>query len=495
MAVSFSEIPNGWRVPGVWAEVDGSAAATVSDSTAALLIGQALAAGTATRNVPIRISSAAAAITAFGRASALARMCQAWFANNQTTELWCLPVDDNGAGVAASATVTLSGTSTAAGVLSLYIGGYLVETTIPSGTAAADAAALLRTACGLVDDLPVVASGSTAATTLTHRHKGTIGNDCDIRVNYLGPEGGESTPAGLSVAIVAMASGATDPAITTAITNMGDLRFDFIGTHLIGATPLAALQAELAGRWGYLRQIYGGLFIADVDTVSNLQTTGSTENDPYTFLLGYEDSPTPREEVGAMFCARAAQRLSADPARPLTGLALIGMRPPTTTGQFTATERNSLLASGIATFTVSGGYCRIERCISTYVTNAAGVDDATWLDVQTPYTLAYILRTMRSTLASKYGSHKLANDGTRYGAGQAIVTPAVARGDIMNLYFGWEQQGLVENADAFAANLVVERNASDPNRLDVLFPPDLINQCRIFAVLAQFRLQYPTLSV
>ena len=37
---------------------------------------------------------------------------------------------------------------------------------------------------------------------------------------------------------------------------------------------------------------------------------------------------------------------------------------------------------------------------------------------------------------------------------------------------------------------MVERDPNDPNRLNVLYPPDLINQLRIFAVLAQFRLQY-----
>jgi hypothetical protein len=42
----------------------------------------------------------------------------------------------------------------------------------------------------------------------------------------------------------------------------------------------------------------------------------------------------------------------------------------------------------------------------------------------------------------------------------------------------------------FKRNLLVERDPNDPNRVNVLYPPDLINQLRIFAVLAQFRLQY-----
>ena len=37
---------------------------------------------------------------------------------------------------------------------------------------------------------------------------------------------------------------------------------------------------------------------------------------------------------------------------------------------------------------------------------------------------------------------------------------------------------------------IVERSAKDPNRINVLLPPDLVNQLRVFATLVQFRLQY-----
>jgi len=37
----------------------------------------------------------------------------------------------------------------------------------------------------------------------------------------------------------------------------------------------------------------------------------------------------------------------------------------------------------------------------------------------------------------------------------------------------------------------VERDSGNPNRINVLLPPDLVNQLRIFALLNQFRLQYP----
>ena len=104
--------------------------------------------------------------------------------------------------------------------------------------------------------------------------------------------------------------------------------------------------------------------------------------------------------------------------------------------------------------------------------------------------MAYIIRRLKSVVTSKYPRCKLADDGTHYGPGQAIVTPSVIKSEIIAMYSRLETEGIVENAEAFAENLIVERNASDPNRVDVLLPPDLVNQLRIFATLVQFRLQY-----
>lgn len=70
----------------------------------------------------------------------------------------------------------------------------------------------------------------------------------------------------------------------------------------------------------------------------------------------------------------------------------------------------------------------------------------------------------------------------------------VIRGELIAAYRELEYLGIVENADAFQQNLIVERSTTNPNRLDVLFPPDYVNQLRVFALLNQFRLQYSTLD-
>ncbi|HBJ0948005.1 TPA: phage tail protein, partial [Escherichia coli] len=118
------------------------------------------------------------------------------------------------------------------------------------------------------------------------------------------------------------------------------------------------------------------------------------------------------------------------------------------------------------------------------------VADNSYLDSETLHTSAYVLRKLKSVITSKYGRHKLASDGTRFGPGQAIVTPAVIKGELLATYRQLERAGIVENYALFKQYLVVERDASDPNRLNTLFPPDYVNQLRVFAVVNQFRLQY-----
>jgi phage tail sheath gpL-like len=156
--------------------------------------------------------------------------------------------------------------------------------------------------------------------------------------------------------------------------------------------------------------------------------------------------------------------------------------------RFTDSERNSLLFDGIATTKVVVSDMVVERLITTYQKNAAGADDISYLDVETLFTLMFVRHDWADLVRRKYPRAKLADDGTRYGPGQVVVTPNLMKAEAINRFRDWEQLGLVENADQFKTDIISERNISDPNRLDMLLPPDLINQLRIVANKIQFRL-------
>lgn len=493
MGISFNDVPSAVRVPFLYAEFDSSKAFQGPSILAykALMIAPMLSTGTATADTPVRVTSAAQAKTLFGAGSIGALMAAMWFANNKTTELWMLPVADNGAGVKASSLVVFTGPATADGTISFYAGGKLVETAVSSGDTAIEVAAAFEAAINADTDLPVTAVQSDSPNdhkvTLTFNHKGLIGNELDLRVNY---QAEEALPAGIGITIPAMASGTTAPSLDAAIAALGDEWYHVWVHPFTDSTSLGDIETELADRFGPLRQIDGMALSCSNKSHSDLSTLGNSRNSPHSSILAANQSPTALYEIAAAFGAVVAYYAQIDPARPLQTLPLTGVKPPAVADRFTHSERNTLLYDGISTMKPdSGGVMRIERAITTYKTNAAGADDVAYLDVETLFTLMYIRYDFRTFWLNKYPRHKLANDGVRFADGQKVMTPKIAKAECVMKFRQWERLGLVEGVDQFKNDLIVERNEGDPNRLDMMLPPDLVNQLRVVGVQIGFLLQ------
>jgi phage tail sheath gpL-like len=498
MAISFNTIPQDVRVPLFYAEMDNSQAGYFTQNQKILLIGQMLSSGIASAGQALLVAKTDDAKEQFGVGSMLARMHEAVRKQDAVGEVWCIALDDDGAGVAATGKVAIAGPATGSGTIYLYIAGQLVKTGVTSGDTDADIATAMAASVNAVTDLPVTAEVNGTndnEVDLTAKWKGATGNDIKLIENYRGSASGEKTPAGVSLTITAMASGATDPDIAAAITAMGDEEYDFIIHPYTDTANLDALKAEMddsTGRWSYSRQIYGHSYTAKRDTFANLQSFGTNRNDQHATLAGFEPTvPNPSWEYAAAYGGRNAVFIKADPARPTQTGQLVGILPATEGNRFILSERETLLKNGVATSYVAGGYVRVERAITTYQKNSFDQPDTSYLDSETMHTSSTIIRRLRSAVTNKYPRHKLGSDGTRFGAGQAIVTPNIIRGAMLDEYTQMERIGLVENAGLFNQHLIVERDETDPNRVNVLFPADYINQLRVFALLNQFRLQYP----
>jgi phage tail sheath gpL-like len=246
------------------------------------------------------------------------------------------------------------------------------------------------------------------------------------------------------------------------------------------------------GRWGWERQQFGHVFSAKRGTYAALITFGGTMNSAVESIMGWEVSTaSPIFECAAAYTAKAQRALFNDPARPLQTLSLNRIKGCVLTDRFDFVELNSLASTGIAIQqNGSDNQPMILREQTTYRLNLYGQSDDAYELVTTLATLAKLLRNQKHAITSKFPRSKLADDGTKFGPGQAIVTPGIIKAELVNEYQLDMWNGLVENLKAFKANLIVERDPNNPNRVNVLYPPDLINQLRIFAVLAQFRLQY-----
>lgn len=498
--VTFNTIPSNLRVPLFYAEVDGSQAGSPgTGAKTSLIIGQRLTgSGTVAELTPVSVATEGQAIEYFGRGSMLHWMVKRFRANNPTGELVCIALDDPSVGAAAATgTITVTGPATADGTISLYIHGQLVEVAVTSGDVQNDIATAIDAAITAETDLQVTSSVLTNVVTVTAKNLGEKGDEIDIRENLLGVDGGEETPAGVSLAIVAMSGGTGTLELDQAITAMADDPYDYICQPYTSTTELDLIEAEMddtSGRWSPTRKIYGHAFHChEAASVAALTTFGNLRNDPHTTVMGIVDAVSPSWEWAASLTGAASLSLENHAARPLQTLELNGIviPPKNSAGLFTISERNTLLYDGVATWTEGPSRtAQIERSITTYQLDAFSNPDDAFLDVTTLATLQEHLERLESAITTNYARKVLVDNGTRFGPGVEAVTPDMLKSAILAEYLDLEAEALAENFEAFRDNLVVERSTTDPNRVDVLYPPDLANQLRIFAVLAQFRLQY-----
>ena len=495
-----TQVPESWKIPLFYATVDGSMAGTLTQNQAALLVGQMNVtgnqAGTAALNAPIAVGSPALGQSLFGRGSMLDRMIQAFFAVNVNQLLYVVAVADPGAGAQAAGTITISHAPSAAGTLSIYIAGQLVQVAVGATDIVGTVATNLAAAIYADLDVPCTANAVAAVVTVTCLWKGLTGNDISIIPNYRGANNGEVLPTALTLTISAMAAGTAAPTFTTAIAALASFQYFYVGFPYTDTASELAWNTEYGftsgGRWNYSRQQYGQLFNAyrAVDYATAITFGNAGPNSPVMSTMVIEPlTPSPVWEVAASYAGLAAIGFSDDPARPLQTLELVGIVPASIANRFSQSNINNLANAGLAVQAVApDGNMAIMVEQTTYFTNVYGQSDTAFGLCTVLSTLSYILSSLKASITSKYPRSKLVASGTAFGPGQSIVTPAMIQAELVSEYRGLVYNGVAQDLPQFIKNLIVQIDSVNPNRVNVLFPPVLSGQLRIFAALAQFRL-------
>jgi phage tail sheath gpL-like len=414
------------------------------------------------------------------------------------------------------------------GVLYIYIAGRLVALPVANGQAttaiAINAAAAIngyfdandlglkkkqRNFLGVA--MPVTASvtsGSTAVT-LTANHPGSFGNTIDVQLNYYGTSGQQETPGGMTVTVTAMKGGALDPDTSGLDSILGDTQYDFIVnpyTTVTGLNDFQTLMSDSTGRWSPLRKVYGHVFSAVPFGAngSNAATFGTSRNDRHATIVAYEDSSAAAAyDVAAAYCGAFAAGSRVDPARPTQTLAVVDILAPHRHQRFSAATRQTLLGCGLALMDYNPDYtCKILRAVTTYQLDANGTPDIAYRDTETLYTLMAVVRQMTEDWGAAFPRAKILDDDTAFGPGssftaglpdQAIVTiksgKAVLVASYARMATGKGQSVWLTDMDSFKENLVLQRNSSDPTRLDALLPVVLASGLRVTAMKVDFALQ------
>lgn len=488
MSITFSEIPNILKVPGVYQEIDSSLAGSSQSQTSVVIFAQKLPVGTGPALQVQQIDSAAQAKELYGKGSQLALMLENFKANNQQQVLYAVALDDDGAAVQAAGNYTITGTATKAGTLTIYINGVAIKTAVAEGDTGEDVALALQAAIASNVDLPIEAVIDTGVTDeqvdITALNGGEVGNDIPLFINLFG----EETPAGLTVTITQLTGGTTNPNMAGAILALEEIRYNWFVMPYNDTANLILLETELDSRYEALRQLGGRAFLAKRGDLATVRAFGQSRNNPHLCCIDAGQNPHSGFVWATTHAAVLAPFITADPAQPLNTKKLTGLLPVSSRS---LSDRDDLLNNGIATHTVaSDGSVYTERAVTTYTETPQAEATTAYLDMQVPETLDAMRAIRRAEIQRVYNGYKLAGTvGETYGAGQKVLTIESMTGFLLSLYKDTflREKGWVQDYEHYKATLVVVINTQDKTRIDWQEEPTLIGQFYIGAGKIQFK--------
>ena len=487
--VSFREIQDDRRAPGVIIEIGTDRADTGLPALPhrMVIFGQKLSSGNATPNVETQIFSASDALALGGRGSLVHQMAIEVFKGYPTAKVTVVVAADLAGSAAATGTITVSGTAQESGVIPLYIDGTRVQIGVTKGDTAAVVAGNIATQINVNGDLPltVPAAQTGAVVTMTARHKGETGNELDARAAFYA---GEKLPAGIALAFSGMSGGVGNPDVGPLLGAIrGKDRLRLVCPYIDSAN-LAAIEADFADRYTAAKQQESHVFGCVSGSYGTYNTFLNGRNSLYSSFLPREGNMLAPWRLAARAAALAAKRGASDPARPYTDMEMTGIPAPAEADRFDENTKETLLRNGGSSFRYgdNDGTMRMEIVATTYKTTSAGAPTKAYYKLQSKWGADYFRFSWRNMILTKFPDYKLANDGTNYAAGQAIVTPKVLTMHTIALLRDLEFAGQIENVDQTKAALLMLRSSSNVNQVNAVVSPDLVNQFDIFAARVLF---------
>jgi len=419
-----------------------------------LVFGIKTSAGSLAVNTPTRVLSADEAAGLAGRGSQAHQEVAAIFQANRSADV-TLVLMAAPAGVAATGTLTYSGTATTATPIVLQVEDQSVVVPVAIGDTAATIAATASAAVNVYVDLHVTSGVALAVQTLTARSIGAHGNQVRFRVL-------QNTP-GVTVTPAAMASGTGHPDLAAAIAVIGGTRYKYWVLPDTAAANLTAAITELDDRWTADRQIDGHAFAGRRDTVGNLATLGLGEDTKHISIFGDPYVPAnPWTWAGRIAGLRATVE---NPKLTLYTLNIPGLIAPLETEYLQPSDQQTLLASGIATFHFVGERPRVQRMVTLYKTNGLGQPSEIFQDAETKLTASEI-RQLQLIVLQPYIGKTLVDDigAVQYDIDTAdqVIDAEGIRQVMLSLNLEvFQPRAWTDNADYYAENLQVVRSGAN----------------------------------
>lgn len=425
----------------------------------ALLFVQKTVAGSATAGLNTDLPRTAAEIdTLLGPTSMGAFIAKAFRRVNQYTPMDAVVLSDNGAGVAATASIAFSGTATADGSIYVTVASksqHMFQVDIAVGDTAAAVATKLDAAVALGGSMPFTTGVATATVTFTAASKGTHANGWPLIV--------EGSVAGISATLTGWASGATDPSLTTVFDSLDTMRHQ----HIVWPSTWTrtGLKNFLNARKNVDNAVMEGRAITwDASDFATVKSNAATLNCSEIVLMTNEPNasawwkgphlPEAPDLLAANFCAARARRFESgisiadivatnepndqfggfDKASlPYFNTPLLEVELPAKGTGYSFTEQLELENNGVTVVGANREWTGVVmgQVVTTWKTDVAGNPDDTWkfLEWRDSHGVAreYIVVNVRK----RFAQYRLTTGDTV--ANYAMANEAMIRSYILQL--------------------------------------------------------------
>lgn len=274
------------------------------------------------------------------------------------------PLEDDGSGVAADATITPTGTATKQGTVNIKIAEVEADAVLVEvDDTAADVTAKITSAINAVLDVPALATDNSTDVGLAAKWAGESGNDLTITID-------EPGDLGITFGITNFANGATNPDVQPALDQFGNVWYSMVLNCLnqSDTTALDAINAFGEGRWGALTRkpfvAFNGVTTADVNTATTLPDSRASDR-----INGQLPAPGSNEYpavVAARQLARIIVRANNNPAYDYGSLKANGIAPGTDGEQWDYPKRDQAVKAGSSTIEVRDGVVNIGDVVTFY---------------------------------------------------------------------------------------------------------------------------------
>lgn len=388
------------------------------------------------------------------------------------------PLEDDASGVAATGTITPTGTVTTPGVFRVSVNNILSEQFVLSvDDTVAEATAAITEAVNAVLDMPVIATDNTTDVGLAAKWTGSTGND--IRIDIIGP-----TDSGITFATTQPSGGLADPDVQPALDQVGNVWESmalFCGS-IEDNVNLDRIQTWGEGRWGALVRkpltSWVGNTIADRTAAIAVADSRKTDRiNGQLVLPGSKDLPF---VVAARQLARILPVANNNPPRDYGSLPADGLTPGTDGEQWDYIERDAAVKAGSSTIEVVDGVPQLADIVTFYHPTGEPIPGYRYLvDI---VKVQNILFNYQLTFAKPEwdGAPLIPDDQPTINP--SAKKPRMARAALSRVIDSLALNAILSDPEFAKANLFAQISDQNPKRLDIASTVKISGNTNIISV-------------